>query len=482
MLDVNEIPQLVARMWLLHERELMRFDTVHDYERGELGKPHLPESADAEVKAIRELCVHNVLDKVVAAFVQNLAVVGYHNGDASDNEAGWAIWQANQMDARQTEVHTDAVKYGVGYAFCTLDKSGKPRFRLRSPRQVVAVYDDPSVDVWPQVALETWIDETDAKPRRKGMFFDDTHMWPLDLGELSAPVLEQDSQVRNAPIKISVQGIEDPEPHHGMADGVPVCPVVRYIDRRNSENLVCGEIEPLINDQREINEVNFDRLIVARFGAFPQKVISGWAGTPSEVLAASAKKVWAFDDEQVKAWTLNPASLEPYNGLIESLEQHVASRAQISPMYVNTKFVNVGADAVAAGEANQQRKLTLMRDSFGESHEQLLGLALTMTGQPVDDSAEAVWRDTEARNFGIIADGIIKISQALISGAPVEPLLSLVPGVTQQMITAMKKQANKSSVQQLVASLRQGAQAATADKQVAQLAGQTGPVDNSVSV
>jgi hypothetical protein len=151
-------------------------------------------------------------------------------------------------------------------------------------------------------------------------------------------------------------------------------------------------------------------------------------------------------------------------------------------MYVNTKFVNVGADAVAAGEANQQRKLTLMRDSFGESHEQLLGLALTMMGVAVDDSAEVVWRDTEARNFGIIADGIIKIAQALISGAPVEPLLSLVPGVTQQMIVSMKKQAKTSSVTQLVTGLRQAAQAASGDQQVAQLAGQTGPADTSVSV
>lgn len=477
MLDVNEIPGLVARMWVLHTRELLEFNKIHDYVRGELGKPELPESADAEVKAIRELCVHNVLDKVVDAFVQNLSVVGYHNGDASDNVAGWKRWQANQMDARQTELHRPAVKYGVSYAFC-VPKNGVPTFRPRSPRQAMAIYDDPSIDLWAQVAMETWIDETDAKPRRKGLLLDDTHMWELDLGALASPVGAQDDQVRNTPFTLSDNGIGVPVPHGGTdADGNPVCPVVRYLDRRDPDDLVLGEVASLINDQREINEVNFDRLIVARFGAFPQKVISGWAGTPSEVLAASAKKVWAFDDEQVKAWTLNPASLEPYNGLIESLEQHVASRAQISPMYVTTKFINVGADAVAAGESNQQRKLALMRDSFGESHEQLLGLALRMAGETFDDSAEVVWRDTEARNFGIIADGIIKIAQALQTGAPVEPLLQLVPGVTQQMIMAMKKQAKTSSVQQLVVGLRQAAQAASSDQQVAQLAGATAPAD-----
>jgi hypothetical protein len=342
----------------------------------------------------------------------------------------------------------------------------------------MAIYDDPSIDLWAQVALETWIDETDGRPRRKGMLLDDTHMWPLDLGQLASPVREIDEQVRNVPITLSQDSIGEPVPHGGVDDdGNPVCPVVRYLDRRDPDDLVLGEVSPLINDQREINEVNFDRLIVARFGAFPQKVITGWAGTNEETLAASAKKVWAFDDDQVKAWTLNPASLEPYNGLIESLEQHVASRAQISPMYVTTKFINVGADAVAAGESNQQRKLMLMRDSFGESHEQLLGLALRMAGEPFDDSAEVVWRDTEARNFGIIADGIIKIAQALATGAPVEPLLPLVPGVTQQMVTAMKKAAKSSSVQQLVAGLRNAAQSASSDQQVAQLAGQTSPAD-----
>lgn len=476
MLDLNEIPRMVQRMSLLHERERLRFNNIHDYVRGELGKPYLPESASAEVKAIRDLCVHNVLDKVVDAFTQNLSVVGYHNGDASDNVAGWKLWQANQMDARQAVIHRPAVKYGVAYVFCTLGVDG-PKFRPRSPRQAVAIYDDPSIDVWPQVALETWVDETDAKPRLKGMLFDDTHSWPLDLGPL-APTGAEDAQVRNTPFRVTSKGIGTPVPHMGTDDqGKPACPVIRYMPRGDTDDLVIGEIEPLLKDQREINEVNFDRLIVARFGAFPQRVVSGWAGTTAETLAASMRKVWAFEDSEVKATSLPAAAIEPYNALIESLEQHVASRAQISPMYVTTKFINVGADAVAAGESNQQRKLMLMRDSFGESHEQLLGLALRMTGEPVDDSAEAVWRDTEARNFGIIADGIIKVGQALQTGAPVEPLLPLLPGVTQQMVTAMKKMAKQPSIMQLVQGLRQSAQSASSDQQVAQLAGATSPAD-----
>jgi hypothetical protein len=221
-------------------------------------------------------------------------------------------------------------------------------------------------------------------------------------------------------------------------------------------------------------------MIVAKYGAFPWKVISGWTGTRDEVLKMSASSVATFDDEGVKAQSFPAASLDPYNGLLDALEQHVASRAQISPTYVNAKYENVGAGTVAATEANQQRKLTQMRESLGESHEQLIGLALEMSGEGTADvDAEAVWRDTEARDFGVIADGIIKIAQALQSGSPIEPLLPLVPGVTQQMVAAMRKAAEKSQQQTTVTTLIQAAQQAASsaqqDPQTAALARQTEP-------
>lgn len=478
MLTVEEIPGLVARMWNLHQNELGTFDKIHDYVKGERGKPTLPATADAEVKEIRENCVHNVLDKVVDAFVQNLSVVGYHNGDSSDNIAGWKWWQTNQMDARQSEIHNDAVKYGVGYVTVSR-QDGKVVPRPRSPRQMLTIYNDPQIDRWPQVALEVWIDETDAKPRRKGVLLDDTYEWPLDLGEVPSPTRSADEKVDRVMFAMGDKSIGDPVKHGATFNGQPVCPVVRYINRRESEERIRGEVERLIVDQKQINIANFDRMIVAKYGAFPWKVISGWTGTREEVLKMSAASVATFDDD-VKAQSFPAASLDPYNGLLDALEQHVASRAQISPTYVNAKYENVGAGTVAATEANQQRKLTQMRESLGESHEQLIGLALEMTAAGTADvDAEVVWRDTEARDFGVIADGIIKIAQALMSGAPIEPLLPLVPGVTQQMVAAMRKAAEKSqqkaSVTSLVQAANQAASAAQQDPQVAQLASQTQP-------
>jgi hypothetical protein len=469
MINPDDIPGMVSRMWLMHTKELARFDIIDDYVQGKLGRPDLPESADREVRGIWKICVHNILDVVVDTFAQNLSVVGYRNQDAKQNAAGWDDWQRNKMDARQAEIYLSALKYGVGYVTVTPSLDG-PVFRPRSPRQLLALYEDPQVDDWPQYALETWVDETDGKPRRKGNFFDDTYVWPVDLGEAVTPPRDEDGKIQRAIITITQNGIEKPVPHNAG-----VCPVVRYINRRDSEHLVGGEVERLIVDQLEINEVNFDRLIVARFGAFPQKVIAGWSGTKSEVLEASARRVWAFDDETVKAWTLAPASVEPYNSLLDEMKQHVALRAKLSPASVTGKMVNLSAEALAAAEADQQRKLGTMRESHGEAHEQLLGLSAKLKGDKNtagDQAAEVMWRDTEARSFGVMADGILKIAQAIAAGMPIGPLLPLVPGLTQQMIAALEKEMQKASVTNLVSSITAAAQQASQNGQVAALSGQ----------
>lgn len=471
MITPEEIPGLVQRMWLMHQVELARFDIIDDYVQGKLGRPALPESVtDPEVRGIWKICVHNILDVVVDSYAHNLSVVGYRNADAKQDAAGWDNWQRNKMDARQAEIYLSALKYGVSYVTAIPGQKG-PVFRPRSPRQLIALYEDPQVDDWPQYALETWIDTTDGKPRRKGNFFDDTYMWPLDLGYVSNPPLDEDQKVQRAVITISQNGIEAAVRHNAG-----VCPVVRYINRRDSEHLVGGEVERLIGDQRAINEVNFDRLIVARFGAFPQKVITGWTGTKDEVLATSAKRTWTFDDDTVKAYSLPAASLEPYNSLIEALIDHVARRSGVSLPHGKNKISNVSADALAAVEANQQRKLTAMRESYGEAHEQLLAVSATMSGTaPADEGAEVAWRDTEARSFGVMADGILKIAQSIKDGAPIGPLLPLVPGLTQQMITALEREMAKASVTNLVSSITAAAQQASQNGQVAALSQKTAP-------
>lgn len=439
-MDRNAVSALISNMWQLHMSERAWLDRIYEYVNGLRGRPDVPEGASQEVKDLAKLSIKNVLALVRDSFAQNLSVVGYRTATARENDPAWDLWQRNRMDARQSEVYRPALTYGAAYVTVTPGPDG-PVFRPRSPRQILAVYDDPNLDPWPQYALETWTTQRDAKPRRMGVLYDDTYMYELDLGALSTGDTAAETARVSRPITV-VEIIEVTR-HGATYEGRNVCPVVRFVNNRDADDMIVGEIAPLILQQQAINSVNFDRLIVSRFGANPQRVITGWAGSKAEVLKASAMRVWTFDDPDVRAQAFPAASVEPYNSILEEMMQHVAMTAQISPSQVTGKIVNVSAEALAAAEANQQRKLAAKRESFGESWEQMLKLAAEMDGtQPTagaetlaDAGAEVVWRDTEARSFAAVVDGVTKLAAA---GVPIEQLLTIVPGMTQQSIQGIK--------------------------------------------
>ena len=166
--------------------------------------------------------------------------------------------------------------------------------------------------------------------------------------------------------------------------------MVRFVNAWTADGQIVGEVALLIRDQQTLNAVNFDRLIVSRFGAFPQKVISGWSGSRIRCWPPQRGGGWTFEDAEVKATTLAAGPTTDYNAILEEIVQHIALRAGISLANVTGKLVNVSAEALAAAEANQQRKLAARRESFGESWEQVLRLAAAMDGD--EATAADSWR------------------------------------------------------------------------------------------
>jgi hypothetical protein len=230
--------------------------------------------------------------------------------------------------------------------------------------------------------------------------------------------------------------------------------VVRFVNARDADDVIVGEISPLMVLQRALNSVNFDSMIVSRFGAFPQKVITGWSGSASDVLAASARRVWAFEDPDVKGYALPAADLGQYDSKLTEMLEFIATVAQVSPAKLNPKLSHVSADALAAAEANEQRKTESKRDTFGESWEQCFRLSGEISGDAAtaeDESSEVVWRDTEARSFAATVDGVQKL---VASGVPIEELVDMIPGVTQQKIMSIKDGIRRNQVNGLIAALQ----------------------------
>lgn len=431
-LSDDEVIDIARNLWTRHRNELAGHDRIRRYLRGEAGRPSVPEGANSELKELARLSIKNVLVLVRDAFAQSLSVVGFGSPSSDDNAEAWQLWQEQKMDARQGEVHRAAVSYGTAYAIVTR----RDGIRLRSPRQLFAVYADPHTDDWPGYALETWIDWSDKLPRRRGRLYDNQLIYPLDLG--TVPTIENGEAsgvargvtgdpVTIPPLNAQVDG--DPEQH-----GWPAPPVIRFVTSRDTEDFPVGEIAPLIEAQKALNAVNFDRLVVSRFGAFPQKYAIGWAPADNAELArASAARLMAFEDDNVHVGDFTQASVEPYNSILVEMLTHIALTAQVPVPSVTGSLTNVAAETVAMAEAPHQRKLAGQRESLGESWEQTIRTYAAMNDVDVPDDAECKWRETEARSFAQVVDGITKLAGA---GVPIETLLPDVPGWTQQRVSA----------------------------------------------
>lgn len=419
-----DLSVITAELANLHRDESFRWERERNYLLGRAGSPPLKEGVAEELKTLARTANKNVISLVVDSFSQNLSVADYRSPSAEKSAPAWELWGKQRMAARQAEIHRGALTYGVSYVVVLPDDSGEIIFRPRSPRQLIAVYEDPQIDEWPKYALETWVENSGGKKVRRGLLLDDQNGYPVTLGDV---LVNSDA----GPLTTAqIRQTGDPIRHRG--DGV--CPVVRYVSRRDSEGAPVGEVEPLIDLQRAINAVNLDRLIVSRWGAHPQKVIAGWAPTTAaEGLRATATDVWTFggkDGKDVKAQAFPAANVTAYNDVLTEMQEHVAMVAQISPAAVTGKMVNLSAEALAAGEANQQRKLVAMRESLGEAHRQLLELAGQSSGKRRQPLAEVMWRDTEARSIGAVTDAVQKIVSAAKTEKILPDLLPLIPGVS----------------------------------------------------
>ena len=450
MLTPDEVVDVARDLWKRQLDELPSHDRIAGYVSGRLGRPDIPEGAGNELKDLTRLAVKNVLSLVRDAFAQNLSVVGFRAASADEDEQVWSLWQNARLDARQAEVHRAAVTYGAAYTVVLPDQ-----VLIRSPRQMIAVYRDPDVDLWPVYALDTWVDDSGKKPVWKGTLYDETHAYPIDLGtmpRLRGSSKDPEAQFRRRQAAQIDYDEDDAYPHR--ADDTPV---VRFVNARDSERVTVGEIEPLIEQQRAINAVNFDRLVVSRYGAFPQRYAIGWApSTPTELAKASMARLMAFDEnkDQMAVGAFPAASVEPYNAILEEMLRHVAMTAQIPPGLITGDIENIAAEAAALIDKPHQDKLKLKRESFGESWEQHLRLQAHLAGLEVADGAEAIWRDTEARTFGAIVDGIQKLAAA---GVPVESLLQDIPGWTQQRIDDVAKAVRRQRGSGVLNALRQAA-------------------------
>lgn len=440
MLNNEQVAEQVRRLLVIRQNEAEKLDKIHSYWRGRQDYPILPTNVPREVQNLAKMSRVNMVALVVDVLAQGLAVDGFREPRAAENDkAVWAIWQANRMDARQIGVHRATAAYGAAYLVVL---PGEPHAILRgvSPRRMTTVYDDLDEE-WPLYGLD--VQRTPKMTFYR--FYDESHVYGL--------ADKADSyHVGGNEIVLSKDVMFDIPLEHDMG----VTPIVRF---RNHEDLdedscVLGEVEPLMPLQDQIDHTTFGLLVAQHFQAFKQRYITGWTANEEVAHATAASRLWAFEDPDIKVGEFDQVNLAGYLDSRTATTELLATLSQTPPHHLLGKLVNLSAEALAAAESGQRRKITERETSWGEAWEQGLRLAAESEHVQVGDDAEVRWRDTEARSLAQVADALGKL--ALMLDVPKQELWSLIPGVSDTEIERWKVTAAKESAMEQVRMLIAG--------------------------
>lgn len=416
MLTVTEAQDISRRIMAASRDEDNRLRRVHDYLKGTNPvQAYVPTKARAEYLAILRRSRVPVLSLVADSLTQNLFVDGYRPARTNDNSLPWSHWQANRMDARQSGVHRSAIVYGASY-IVILPGDPAPVWRPVSARRMRAVYADRVNDEWPVYALESWSEGTPDGQVRRLRLYDDEAVYSMT-ESLNGGLLG------GVDVRVHAAG---------------VCPVVRYLGSVDLDGEVCGEIEPLIPLQDQIDASTYYIEMAQQYGVHRQRWVTGMAipeddeGNPVEPIKAAIDRLWVGESHDTKFGEFNQTDIKSWLEAREASLRHMAIKSQVPPQDLLGQLVNLSAEALAAAEAGKQRKIGGYKATFGESHEQAFRLDARLSGGDAadDESAQVVWRDTESRSLAQVADALGKMAQML--GIPVRGLWDRIPGVTDQ--------------------------------------------------
>lgn len=420
----------VAKQLLeVRRQESERLDLLRSYIRGATCKVFLPRRRSREYRELVAMSLTNIMPLVVSTFAQNLFVEGYRAKRQTQNAKAWELWQANRMDARQSGLFRSSVEYGLAYSTvlpATLDGEKSADFGLYSPRMLTAVYDDPIGDEWPVYALacRAGYDKDSRKHVRRLVLLDDTYVIRM--------TAKMDSDDIDDPIEVG---------EHGLA----VTPVVRWLAAGgNLDDQPRGEVEPLMEPQDSLNNTTFGLKSTERAQGFRQRWATGLEeetdenGSPVEPFQGGADRVWTSTSPDTHFGSFEVSPPDGYLASRQSTLRIITALAQMAPhaLLVSDGVANLSAEALAALESAQQRKVGEYKVSLGESAEQMLRLASKAAGDEAgwkERSAQVVWRDTESRSLAQVADALGKMAQMLDipPRAMWEMAVDLLPNLTQ---------------------------------------------------
>lgn len=432
-----------------------RLDRIRGYVQGKTINCYQPKQSTAEYKKLLHMSKVNMLPLVVQSYVENLFVEGYRPARAGENADAWQRWQENRLDARQSGIYRSALTYGTSYAtVLPAKRRGEPSALItpRSAFDLTAVYEDPVNDEWPVYGLDVsnGFDAASRKAVIRIVLLDEVNLYRF---------VAEGKEITQTSVRFVGTDV------HGMG----VTPIVRWqADLGDLDSDSCGIVEPLIEQQDQIDNTTFGLLIAQQYAAWKQRWVTGMAvaedaeGAPIEPFRPGVDRMFQAESPDTKFGEFAETNLAGYLDSRQSTLRLMSSRAQLPAhaLLVSDGITNLSAEALAALEAPFQRQIELFKASFGESDEQMLRAAAKASGDEkgwLDESAQVVWKDTESRSLAQIADAWGKIATML--QVPPQAIWERLPNVSDQDIERWKQMAEEQAERDAEALAAMGADA-----------------------
>ena len=413
--------------------EKARLDVIDGWLRWSPEKLSVPNHASQEQRDLRDLSESGWMSLVVTNLAQQLFAEGARSTDRPSDGKGiapiWRPWIANRMESRQRAIHRAALAYGYAYTTSMPGTTGSV-IRGYSPRQMYAVYGDPTVDEYPLYYLR--------KTSSNGYV-----------------VVDEEAVYTLIDVDGRLQYVE-----HNV-HGTGVAPAIRFSNQIDLEGRTPGEVEPLITLAKRVHKTTYDRLLIQHFNSWKVRYATGLDMPEDPTERERVKTLLRHNDiltgeKDVAFGTLDET---PLDGIIKAEDKDVETFAAISqtPAHALTgKMINLSAEAIAEARAMLDLKAGERKVGFGDSHAQTLRLAAHQENRK-EDAADFTlridWRDLESRSMSQAADALGKIATML--GVPPEKLWDRIPGVTPDTAAEWLtwKQANPSATEQMAAAI-----------------------------
>jgi hypothetical protein len=420
-----------------------RLDVLHEYYAGRSALPHVPRQASEELRRLVDLARTAWGALVVDAVAERLVVEGVNcTAGSQASAAAWALWQGSALDARQNAVHVDALVSGASYVLVWPAAAGGASVRGLDSRDTIGVRAGSgpwalaeAVHTWTAggVELLAWYGPDEAR----------TWARPAPRSH-RAPALRVVRWWRDPVDSIDLAPSGAWVPVEAAAHTLGGCPVVRIANLPDLRGDGVSDLQAHLPAIDRITETVLGRLTAGKFGAYRQRWATGIRlpdtldpDTGEPVLGPDglpvpgpapfrygADLLWTAEDPAAEFGDFAATDLRPIVEAVEQDIKHLASVTRTPAHYLLGGSANPpSAEALLAAESGLAAKVRRRQLDLGEAWEQVVRLAARAADVPQvadDDQLEVVWRNTEVRSPGAVADAMLKLRQA---GLPLAALL-----------------------------------------------------------